>query len=68
MTKPLYRDLLTEFSAVRHSNLLMFKSFSDEQLRRIGIASQHEVSVRALGFLIIGHMKHHQKIFIERYL
>ena len=62
------QDFLTEFSAVRHSNLLMFKSFSDEQLRRIGIASQHEVSVRALGFLIIGHMKHHQKIFIERYL
>jgi uncharacterized damage-inducible protein DinB len=62
------QDLLTEFSAVRHSNLLMFKSFSDEQLRRIGIASEHEVSVRALGFLIIGHQKHHQKVFAERYL
>jgi uncharacterized damage-inducible protein DinB len=62
------QELLTEFSAVRHSNLLMFKSFSEEQLARIGIASENEVSVRALGFLIIGHMKHHQKVFIERYL
>jgi hypothetical protein len=62
------QDLLTEFSAVRHSNMLMFKSFSDEQLRRIGIASEHEVSVRAIGFLILGHLKHHQKVFTERYL
>jgi uncharacterized damage-inducible protein DinB len=62
------QDLLTEFSAVRHSNLLMFKSFSDEQLRRIGIASGNEVSVRALGFLILGHLKHHQRVFAERYL
>lgn len=62
------QDLLTEFSALRHSNLLMFKSFSDEQMKRVGIASENEVSVRALGFLIIGHQKHHQKVFTERYL
>lgn len=62
------QDLLTEFSAVRHSNLLLFKSFSDEQLARIGIASNHPISVRALGFLIIGHLKHHQRVFQERYL
>lgn len=62
------QDLLTELSAVRHSNLLLFKSFSEEQLERIGIASGQEVSVRALGFLIIGHQKHHQKVFADRYL
>lgn len=61
------QELLTEFSAVRHSNLLLFKSFSDEQLTRMGIASNHSVSVRALGFLIIGHQKHHQRVFQERY-
>jgi hypothetical protein len=26
------------------------------------------MSVRALGFVIIGHQNHHQKIFQERYL
>jgi uncharacterized damage-inducible protein DinB len=62
------QELLTEFSAVRHSNLLLFKSFSDEQLTRLGMASNHAISVRALGFLIIGHQKHHQKVFQERYL
>lgn len=62
------QKLLTEFSAVRHSNLLLFKSFTTEQLTRMGVASNHPVSVRALGFLIIGHQKHHQRIFQERYL
>ncbi len=62
------QELLTEFSAVRHSNLLLFKSFSNEQLTRLGMASNHTISVRALGFLIIGHQKHHQKVFQERYL
>ena len=62
------QELLTEFSAVRHSNLLLFKSFSEEQLTRMGIASNHPISVRAIGFMIIGHQKHHQNVFQERYL
>jgi uncharacterized damage-inducible protein DinB len=62
------QDLLTEFSAIRHATLLLYKSFSQEQLTRIGIASNAEVSVRAIGFITIGHQKHHQKVFEERYL
>jgi uncharacterized damage-inducible protein DinB len=62
------QGLLTEFSALRQSTLLLFKSFSEEQLKRMGIASNADVSVRAIGFIIIGHQKHHQKVFQERYL
>lgn len=62
------QDLLTELSAVRHATLLLFKSFGHEQLLKIGISSGSEVSVRAIGFIIIGHQKHHQKVFEERYL
>lgn len=62
------QDLLTELSAVRQSTLLLFKSFSEEQFGRIGVASNADVSVRAIGFIIIGHQKHHQKVFQERYL
>ncbi len=61
-------ELLTELSAVRHANLYLFKSFKEEQLLRIGIASNNQMSVRALGFVIIGHQNHHQKVFEERYL
>ncbi len=62
------QDLLTELSAVRHSSLLLFKSFSEDQLQRIGVASEHSISVRAIGFMLIGHQKQHQKVFEERYL
>lgn len=61
-------ELLTELSAVRHSTLLLFKTFNDEQFLRIGYANNNPMSVRALGFIIIGHQNHHQRVFEERYL
>ena len=61
-------DLLTELAVVRQATLSLFKSFSNEVLMRVGIASDNEISVRAIGFIIIGHQKHHQKVFLERYL
>lgn len=62
------QDLLTELLIVRQSSLALFKSFNDEQLIRIGTASNNPMSVRALGFIIIGHQNHHQRVFEERYL
>lgn len=62
------RDLLTELAIVRQATISLFKTFSEEVLLRTGIASGYDISVRALGFIIIGHQKHHQKIFQERYL
>ena len=62
------QDLLSEFSAVRQSNLFLFKSFTNEQLTRMGTSSENPISVRAIGFIILGHQKHHQKVFQERYL
>jgi hypothetical protein len=61
-------DLLTELSAVRHATLLLFKSFNEDKLLRVGTANNNQMSVRALGFIIIGHQNHHQRIFEERYL
>ena len=63
-----WQSLLTEMAVVRQSTLSLFNSFSQEQLTKIGIASNREVSVRAIGYIIIGHQKHHQKIFLEKYL
>ena len=61
-------DLLSELAVVRQATLSLFKSFSNEELVRIGIASNKPMSVRALGFIIIGHQNHHQRVFEERYL
>lgn len=62
------QGLLTEMAVVRQATVSLFNSFSVEQLERIGTASNHQISVRAIGFIIIGHQEHHQKIFQERYL
>ena len=62
------QDLLTEFTALRQANLCLFKSFSQDALLRMGTASGHPVSVRALGFMIIGHQNHHLNVFQQRYL
>lgn len=62
------QDLLTELAVVRQATLSLFKSFNRDELLRIGTASNNPMSVRALGFVIIGHQNHHQLVFQERYL
>ena len=61
-------DLLEEYKSVRLSTIALFKSFTESALLNIGVAGTGQVSVRALGFLIIGHEKHHIRIIKERYL
>lgn len=61
-------DLLTELAVVRQATLSLFKSFSTTDLVKMGVASNNPISVRALGFLIIGHQNHHQNVFQEKYL
>ncbi|WP_396149940.1 DinB family protein [Flavobacterium sp.] len=66
--KRMLTDLLQEYIAVRLSTLYLFKSFSNEELIYTGIASNNSFTVRAIGFIIAGHQKHHQRIIAERYL
>ncbi|WP_338410469.1 DinB family protein [uncultured Flavobacterium sp.] len=61
-------DIINEYRSVRNATISLFNSFSDGQLKRIGNASDKEVSVRAIGYIILGHELHHIKIIKERYL
>ena len=61
-------DLVHEFSVVRESNLVMFRSFDEDAKKRKGIANNNKVSIQALLFMILGHEIHHVKIIRERYL
>ncbi len=65
--KPL-DDLMQQYRGVRSSTLQLSPSFSDEMLMARGTASDSEVTVRALGFLIAGHEMHHLGILKEKYL
>lgn len=62
------QEMLTELAIMRQSSIMLFKSFQADDLLRKGTTSGYSVSVRALGFIIIGHQNHHIKIFEERYV
>lgn len=57
-----------EFSLLRKANLYLFKSLNEHELDRSGTASERQISVRALLFVIAGHVIHHTGIIEERYL
>lgn len=61
-------ELVYELRLMRESNLLLFRSFNDEMLKKRGTASGYEVTVNALLFMIAGHMQHHLDILKERYI
>ncbi|MCR9263153.1 MAG: DinB family protein [Flavobacteriaceae bacterium] len=67
-SKRTMEDIKKEYMAVRQSTILLFNSFDDEALQRLGVSSGSPLSVRATGFIISGHQVHHLKIIRERYL
>ena len=63
-----WEDLLNEFTSLRQSNLAMFASFDEEAMERDGTANGSRIYVRGIGFVMVGHINHHQAILRERYL
>lgn len=61
-------DVAAEFHSVREGSLALFRSFDAEAWLRIGTASAHPVSVRALAWILAGHERHHVRVIHERYL
>ena len=59
--------LLMQYIAIRGSSLALFSNFNKEELHRTGIANGTEISVLALGFILIGHPIHHFNVLVERY-
>ena len=60
-------SLAEEFSLLRQANLYLFKSLDETDLNKTGIASSKSLTVRALLFVIAGHVVHHTSIMKERY-
>lgn len=61
-------DLINDFEIMRMSTISLFNSLEKHELERIGKASHKDVSVRALFYFIIGHIRHHENVLKERYL
>jgi hypothetical protein len=63
-----WADLVEEFKIVRLATLSFFKSMPEEAWDRTGVASDNPVSVRAIAYIIAGHVAHHINVLREKYL
>ena len=63
-----YESLLAEYESVRNATISLFETLSGEDLLRLGTASNCSVSVRAIGYIALGHELHHKNVILERYL
>ena len=57
-----------EFRRVRLSTISLFKNMPSQAWTRSGIASGNPFTVRALAYIIPGHVAHHIALLRERYL
>lgn len=60
-------DLVKELSLLRQANIIFFNNLASDAWENFGTASNNEVSVRAIAFIMVGHISHHVKILKERY-
>jgi hypothetical protein len=61
------RDLVSEIRAVRASTQHLFESLPADAWSRSGSVNNGTVTVRALGYITVGHVMHHLAILHERY-
>lgn len=57
-----------EFRAIRSATLAFFRHLPEDAWLRRGIASDSPVTVRALAYIVAGHVSHHLAILRDRYL
>jgi hypothetical protein len=61
-------ELNYEFRLLRESNLLLFRTFTPEMLKKKGFANESSISVFAILYIIAGHEKHHMNVLREKYM
>lgn len=61
-------NLLSELRLIRLGNIAMFRTFNEESWSRVGTANDNQITVRALAFIMAGHVRHHMNVLRERYL
>lgn len=60
--------IIAEFEALRSANILLLEHLNGEAWTCSGIVNGNPISVRALAYIMAGHVRHHLKVLKERYL
>jgi hypothetical protein len=61
-------DLIAEFEDLRRASIHLYSNLDEAALSRRGSANGHEISVRAIGFILAGHVTHHEGVIRSKYL
>jgi hypothetical protein len=61
-------ELFDEFALIRRSHESLIRHLPEEAWDRIGTVAGLPISVRAIGYLMLGHERHHIGIIQSRYL
>jgi hypothetical protein len=59
--------LAADFGRLRDANLSVFRRLPAERWSQVGTASDARVTVRALAYVMAGHVRHHLGVLRERY-
>jgi len=62
-----WKQLIEEFKSLRSSTIAFFATLPEQGWTRGGIASDSPVSVRALAYIMAGHVAHHTQVLKEKY-
>jgi hypothetical protein len=60
-------SIVREWGTARASNLDVLRHFDAQTWNRSGIANALPVSVRALAWILAGHVEHHRRVLRDRY-
>jgi hypothetical protein len=60
-------ELLEDFDAVRRANVALLSHLDDAAVRRVGTSSNHPTSVRAIAYILAGHVRHHLAVLADKY-
>jgi DinB superfamily len=63
-----WADHVEEFRRVRLSTISLFRNLPSDAWMRSGIASENRFTVRALAYIIAGHLTHHIAGLRQKYL
>jgi hypothetical protein len=61
------RELADEFVALRRANLLMLRRLEEPQWQAGGQGDNKPITVRALAYVMAGHVRHHLGVLRDRY-
>ncbi len=60
-------SLIAEFKSVRSASITLFKNMTRKEADRVGYANAQNITAKSLGYILVGHPRHHLSVLKEKY-